>query len=300
MGRHDDLAGKFRWPWQPDAGSEWGEKEGAPDWMLKDTDWQNYWLQEEVFDYEKELQKEIFAREDSAVQRRAADLEAAGLSKTLAAGGGAQAGPVVGVQAPQKSNANMMQKAALMMQAVEAGKSFAQTKLLKAQADLTRQKTQTEVSNSAIKAVDAKIKTALAGIEQQAKYDTYSAINYQKEISWQKWRQEANETQIAIYNGMVAKKKQEYLREGTYDPAKAQILAELAASELMVIRKDMSARDQRIFDEALSGYPSTWTPPNVGKYAFMAQPLADAIAGLLQKMAEFEQSGKDPNEVWEE
>ena len=44
----------------------------------------------------------MFAREDNAVQRRAADLKAAGLSKTLAAGGAAQAGPVVATQAPQR------------------------------------------------------------------------------------------------------------------------------------------------------------------------------------------------------
>lgn len=59
-------------------------------------------LQKEQFEYQKSLQQTMFSREDNAVQRRAADLEAAGLSKTLAAGGAAQAGPVVSTQAPQK------------------------------------------------------------------------------------------------------------------------------------------------------------------------------------------------------
>jgi len=44
---------------------------------------------------QNKLQKKQWAREDNAVQRRARDLEKAGLSKTLAAGGAAQAGPAI-------------------------------------------------------------------------------------------------------------------------------------------------------------------------------------------------------------
>lgn len=50
-------------------------------------------------------------REDNAVQRRARDLEAAGLSKTLAAGGAAQAGQVVKSSAPQLSKGTAVQDA---------------------------------------------------------------------------------------------------------------------------------------------------------------------------------------------
>lgn len=67
---------------------------------------QNYQLQKDAFqfqkdsylqnfEYQKNLQQQIFGREDNAVQRRAADLQKAGLSKTLAAGDGAGAGSVV-------------------------------------------------------------------------------------------------------------------------------------------------------------------------------------------------------------
>lgn len=62
---------------------------------------QNLGLQQDAYEYEKGLQQEIFAREDNAVQRRALDLEKAGLSKTLAAGSAANAGSAVNVSAPQ-------------------------------------------------------------------------------------------------------------------------------------------------------------------------------------------------------
>lgn len=64
----------------------------------------NFGLQKENFDYQKALQQQIFNREDTAVQRRRADLEAAGFNPNLAAGSSAGAGSVVSTTAPQKDN----------------------------------------------------------------------------------------------------------------------------------------------------------------------------------------------------
>lgn len=67
---------------------------------------QNYNNQVEQQQYLRTLQNTIFEREDNSIQRRVADLKAAGLSPTLAAGSGAGAGSVVASSAPQ-SNADI-------------------------------------------------------------------------------------------------------------------------------------------------------------------------------------------------
>lgn len=69
--------------------------------LAKQNSERNYQLQRETLDYQKELQQKIFDREDTATQRKKADLIAAGMNPLLAAGSGAGAGSVVPVITPQ-------------------------------------------------------------------------------------------------------------------------------------------------------------------------------------------------------
>ena len=110
------------------------------------TNKENLALQKDNLAYQKDLQNTIFEREDNAVQRRVADLKAAGLSPTLAAGSSAGAGSVVSTSAPQRKNN------------LEALSSLASVKTLLAQqqraqteADIARQ--QLEMSKEQLKQV---------------------------------------------------------------------------------------------------------------------------------------------------
>lgn len=61
----------------------------------------NIYSGERNLQYQKQLQERIFNREDTAVQRRKADMIAAGFNPVLAAGDGAGSGSVVQTVAPQ-------------------------------------------------------------------------------------------------------------------------------------------------------------------------------------------------------
>lgn len=102
------------------------------------TNRQNLDLQKENLAYQKDLQKEIFAREDNAVQRRVNDLVKAGLSPTLAAGSSAGAGSVVSTSAPQRRNNLEALTALASVKTLLAQQQRAQT-----EADIARQQLDT-------------------------------------------------------------------------------------------------------------------------------------------------------------
>lgn len=87
---------------------------------------QNFELQQDMFEYQKQLQGQIFEREDNAVQRRVADLKAAGLNPALATGAGAGAGAVVSTAVPQKNYTTMQDKFNRMFQGMMMSKQLQQ------------------------------------------------------------------------------------------------------------------------------------------------------------------------------
>lgn len=106
----------------------------------------NYKLQKEQYDYQKNLQQIMFSREDNAVQRRVADLKAAGLSPTLAAGSAASAGPVVSTQVPQKESDLSAYLTLANIQTMLAQQQKAQTEADIARQSLAQAKIQTQSS----------------------------------------------------------------------------------------------------------------------------------------------------------
>ena len=127
----------------------------------------NYELQKDWQNYQKQLQREIFQREDSAIQRRATDIAAAGGNPAMAweTGNGASAGSIVDTSAPQQApydysqlmNSSLAMFAGGLKQFQEARLMDAQIKNLNAVTGKTDAETITEeIRQLQIKALTAK------------------------------------------------------------------------------------------------------------------------------------------------
>lgn len=164
---------------------------------------QNLQFQKENLEYQKQLQKQIFGREDTAVQRRAQDLQAAGLSKTLAAGSGAGAGQVVGTSAPQMSNVDILNRA------LSVAQGLADMKRTQAEAENALKRNEqidSQIINDQVNRDYTRVKMAL----EQGNLDMLPLTRKQKEESINLTKKQLSYIDEQISASMQNRKVSEY------------------------------------------------------------------------------------------
>lgn len=124
----------------------------------------NYENQKDALEWQKDTQQTIFNREDTSIQRRVADLQAAGLSPVLAAGQGAGTGGTVQINPPQLNLSGAEQMAFNLMR-MEADISATRS-----QEEYT--KTQTYNAGQLLPAQLAEIEARIKNADAQT-YKTY-------------------------------------------------------------------------------------------------------------------------------
>lgn len=155
----------------------------------------NFGIQGSQSQYLKDMQAESWRREDNAVQRRMADLKAAGINPLLAAGSAAATSSPIQVGVPQVDLHNAQGMSAMMRQAYE-------NRLTQAQKDLSDQQYWlfANKGNAEIATAKSNAKAAAENAESARIAKETAQYNLGK---WQEWHLPTNApSQLAVPAGI--------------------------------------------------------------------------------------------------
>lgn len=128
------------------------------------------------------LQQQAWSREDSAVQRRAADLKAAGINPLLAAGSAASSMPAVHLSAPQRSEQATGVPQGLGDALMSSVRGFYQIAQTQAQTDLIRQQTANAGTQGALLETASRVASATAEADIAKAKSLSASAGYQASL----------------------------------------------------------------------------------------------------------------------
>lgn len=262
--------------------------------MSLSNQWENY--TEGIFmpgdkTFDMFMTEKAWAREDSAVQRRVADLKAAGLNPVLAAGSAAGSMPPTSMKSgPLKDREKRLgminSVMTSMQQKADISRTYAEQAYIKKQSELVDAQKQGIDWDNRFRAstYDARVdqENIAAAIARVTKDDVIKQMAYKTDKGWLDNEAQRIENEILSQDLFEKETMNEWLRQlkiyikgrGYQNPAVVRYWSAWALKELMFANKGIAEHDKEFWID--SGLPSSYSFGTIGKM------INDAISSLLR------------------